>query len=120
MARILVVDDDVDILDLITGMLTPEHEVIRAADATSALETIRRTPIDLLVTDIRMPCHSGFTLINQAKAIRPQLRVILVSGYYDETDEVARKIVHEYAPIALCKPITRATVVAAVAAALPG
>ena len=119
MARLLIVDDDPDILELLEGMLTPEHEVLVALDSASALETIRKSPVDVLVTDIRMPVWNGFMLIQQAKAIVPDLKVIVISAYYDETDEVARQIVHQYAPIALSKPLTRAMVTEAVAAALP-
>jgi two-component system response regulator YesN len=119
MARILIVDDDEDIVDLVEGMLTPEHQVVGVTDTREALETLRQTNIDLLVTDIRMPRENGFILIQQAKKLNPNLRVIIISAYYDETDEIARQIVHQYAPIALSKPLTRATVTEAVAAALP-
>lgn len=119
MARILVVDDDADIVDLVEAMLSPEHQIVGVTDTTEALETLRNSPVDLLVTDIRMPVQNGFMLIQQAKKLNPDLRVIVISAYYDETDEVARQIVHQYAPIALSKPLTRAMVTEAVAAALP-
>lgn len=119
MARILVVDDDADIVDLVEAMLSPEHQIVGVTDTTEALETLRNSPVDLLVTDIRMPVQNGFMLIQQAKKLNPDLRVIVISAYYDETDEVARQIVHQYAPIALSKPLTRAMVAEAVAAALP-
>lgn len=119
MARILIVDDDADIVDLVETMLTPEHEIIGVTDTSEALETLRNSQVDLLVTDIRMPIQNGFMLIQQAKKLHPDLRVIVISAYYDETDEVARQIVHQYAPIALSKPLTRAMVTEAVAAALP-
>ena len=119
MARILIVDDDADIVDLVETMLTPEHQVIGVTDTTEALEQIRAGNVDLLVTDIRMPIQNGFMLIQQAKKICPDLRVIVISAYYDETDEVARQIVHQYAPIALSKPLTRAMVTEAIAAAFP-
>jgi len=119
MARILIVDDDADIVDLVEAMLTPEHQVIGVTGTAEALEMIRSTTVDLLVTDIRMPVQNGFMLIQQAKKLRPELKVIVISAYYDETDEIARQIVHQYAPIALSKPLTRAMVTEAVAAALP-
>lgn len=119
MARILVVDDDADIVDLVEAMLSPEHQIVGVTDTAEALETLRNSKVDLLVTDIRMPVQNGFMLIQQAKKLNPDLRVIVISAYYDETDEVARQIVHQYAPIALSKPLTRAMVTEAVAAALP-
>jgi DNA-binding NtrC family response regulator len=119
-ARILIVDDDADILDMLKDMLSPEHEVVVALDAVHALEAIRASPPDVLVTDIRMPGHNGFILIQQAKALCPGLPVVVISAYYDETDDTARQIVHRYAPIALSKPITRPAIVEAIAASLAG
>lgn len=118
MAKILIVDDDPDILDLVQGMLTPEHDVMVSTDAAGAMDVLRSTPIDLLVTDIRMPQCNGFMLIRQAMATHPELRVIVMSAFYDETDETARQIVSRYAPIALSKPITRAAIKAAVNSAM--
>lgn len=120
MARILIVDDDQDVLDMLSEMLSADHEVHVTTDTARALELIREGPhVDLLVTDVRMPGRNGFILIQQAKAIRPDLRVIVISAYYDETDERARLIVERYSPIALGKPITRDAIIKAVAAALP-
>lgn len=120
MARIIIVDDDQDVLETLQAMLAPEHDVTVTTDPARALDMIRQDPrVELLVTDIRMPSRNGFMLIQQAKGIRPDLRFIVISAYYDETDDRARMIVQRYAPVALGKPITRNAILNAVAAALP-
>jgi DNA-binding NtrC family response regulator len=110
MANILVVDDDLDIVELVKSMLTPKHNVQGATDSTSALEVLRRDDIQLLITDVRMPNVNGFILINQAKKLKPDLNVIIISAYYDENDEIARQVVRRYADTALSKPLRSQTV----------
>jgi len=68
-ARILVVDDDVPILNLVSGLLRKRgHAVIAVESATEALATLdTRDPPDVLVSDIAMPTMSGLELV---KAVR--------------------------------------------------
>jgi CheY-like chemotaxis protein len=118
MANILVVDDDADIVDLITSMLANRHHVVGATDGADAIEIIRTQPIDLLITDVRMPNVNGFILINQAKKLRPDLNIVIVSAYYDESDEISRQVVRRYADSALSKPLRNQTINQIVDAAL--
>jgi CheY-like chemotaxis protein len=118
MANILVVDDDADIVDLITSMLANRHHVVGATDGADAIEIIRTQPIDLLITDVRMPNVNGFILINQAKKLRPDLNIVIVSAYYDESDEISRQVVRRYADSALSKPLRNQTINQVVDAAL--
>jgi CheY-like chemotaxis protein len=81
--RILVVDDDEDVLDLAVLVLE-EHglEIVQAksgAEALAVLEQDRR--IDLLFTDVMMPGMDGFTLAERARAARPDLKVLYTTGY---------------------------------------
>lgn len=105
MANILVVDDDRDILELVRSVLEPTHKVLTAGSGPEALQLMANNPIDLLVTDVRMPGMNGFALINEAKARQPQLNVIVMSAYIDETDEIASQVLRRYTDIALCKPL---------------
>lgn len=105
MANILVVDDDRDILDLIRSLLEPVHKVLVAENGPEALDLMAKHEIDLMVTDVRMPGMNGFALINEAKARRPHLNVIVMSAYIDETDELAGQVLRRYTDIALCKPL---------------
>lgn len=82
--KVLVVDDDPDVLAVASELLEAEgHDVLRAATAREALRVLDTdTDIDLLFTDIVLPGPTdGFDLAESAKVRRPQLRVIYMSGY---------------------------------------
>jgi PAS domain S-box-containing protein len=80
---ILVVDDDSLVLANVCAMLEDlGHSVIAAASGAGALEKLDSTPaIELVVTDQAMPAMTGLQLIEQIRARRPTLQVILASGY---------------------------------------
>jgi CheY-like chemotaxis protein len=82
-ATILVVDDDADVLDL-TGEVLEEagYEVIRASGPEPALEVLRGTrAVHLLLTDIVMPGLNGLALADEARRLRPDLRVLYTSAF---------------------------------------
>jgi PAS domain S-box-containing protein len=84
MGRILVVEDDPDVLDVTVETLRNfGYEVLTAPDARSGLSVLRREPdIDVLFTDIVMPRGmNGVELAREAARLRPQLRILLASGY---------------------------------------
>ncbi len=85
---VLVVDDDPNILSAFDDFLRREHcDMIAATSAEEAVEKIRGSEIDLLITDIRLRHQSGVTLFMEAKAIRPRLPVIVITGYPDLISE---------------------------------
>jgi CheY-like chemotaxis protein len=89
---ILLVEDDSWVLALIIEMLSVlGFRVITACDAHGALEIVRRgEPIDLILTDIVMPGgKTGMHLAAEACALRPDIKILLISGYPGE--ELARQ-----------------------------
>src|SRR5205085_11615507 len=77
MGRVLVVEDEPEVLDVTVEMLRAlGYEVLTAPDGRSALEVLRRDPdIDVLFTDIVMPRGmNGLELAREAQRLRPQLR----------------------------------------------
>ena len=85
---ILVVDDDPDLIDLVTRVLEePSYAVVTARDGFQAIRILADRHIDLMITDIRMPGLSGFELAAQAKLMQARLHVIYISGYYAEARE---------------------------------
>ena len=87
--RILVVDDEASIRDLLSKTLAlAEYEVDTAPDAASALNRVRAAQYDLLIADLRMPGMDGLTLIRQAKRIRAELPVIIITGYSSEASAI--------------------------------
>jgi HAMP domain-containing protein len=86
-ATILVVEDDAGVLALVIEMLDDlGYRVITASDAHGALEIVRRgDPIDLILSDIVMPGgKTGMDLGAEAHALRPDIKVLLMSGYPGE------------------------------------
>jgi len=81
---ILVVEDDADVRQVTVARLSEfGQRVIEAADAREALDILAKRPdIDLLFTDIALPGGmNGLELARQARKLRPDLRVLFVSGY---------------------------------------
>ena len=81
--RVLVVDDQPDVLEMSEELLrTLGFDVLAASSGEQALDLLQRTPgVQLLFTDVVMPGMSGVDLARQAQAATPGLKVLLASGY---------------------------------------
>jgi excisionase family DNA binding protein len=84
--RILVVDDESSIRDLLSKTLAlAEYDVDTSSDGRSALERLRLYPYDLLIADLKMPGIDGLSVIREAKRLKADLPVIIITGYSTET-----------------------------------
>jgi CheY-like chemotaxis protein len=83
---ILVVEDEPAVRDIAVELLRDAgYGVLAAADGYEAVRTLADNPaIDLLFTDVVMPGLSGFALAQQARLLRPEIKVLFTSGYPDE------------------------------------
>ncbi len=82
--RILLVDDEEMIVDVVKQMLAKlGYEVDASTDSRAALEMFRQDPqrYDLVVTDMTMPNLTGKELAKEIKQVRPEIRIVLCSGY---------------------------------------
>jgi DNA-binding NtrC family response regulator len=82
--RILIVDDEEDMLEGLRRILTQELEqveVVTASRARQALRLVRQVPIDLILLDIRMPEIDGFELLEALRKEDPWLTVIMMTAY---------------------------------------
>jgi DNA-binding NtrC family response regulator len=77
---VLVVDDDAGLRESFRLILDDDHEVLEAADAAQALETVRTTQVDLVLLDIRLPDLDGIAVLEQIKALDDSVEVILVTA----------------------------------------
>jgi DNA-binding response OmpR family regulator len=81
MPRILVIDDDVKLRELIRRFLERAgYEVLIAENGDDALEMQRQTPADLIITDIFLPGKEGTEIIMDLSLEFPQAKVIAISG----------------------------------------
>jgi len=116
-ARVLVVDDEASIRDLLSKTLAlAEYEVDTAADASVALDRVRGAAYDLLIADLKMPGMDGLTLIRQVKRMRSDLPIIIITGF--STESSAIEAVNLGVAGYLTKPFRVPQVLAAAAKAL--
>ncbi|MCP4291248.1 MAG: response regulator [bacterium] len=81
MARILLVDDDRQIRDMLKMTLERGgHEVVEAEDGVQAIEKYEPTQMDLVITDIVMPEKEGIETIMELRGIDPEVKIIAISG----------------------------------------
>ncbi len=109
MNRVLIVEDEKMIRKGIVVMLNrapvPIDEIIECRNGEEALEVLRTTKIDMMITDIRMPKMDGITLVKQMQDLPNKPAVLVVSGYddFNYAVEALRSGVKDY----LLKPIER-------------
>ena len=81
MARILVVDDEPSVRDMVVAMIeSASHELIEAGNGEEAIAACKVTPFDLIITDIVMPGKNGIDLIMDIKKNFQEIPVIAISG----------------------------------------
>ena len=85
---ILVADDEAFMRSLVERTLQRSgYQVLLAEDGDQALELAQSHPgeIKILLTDVRMPNMDGLCLAKKLRQIQPEVRVILMSGYFDQS-----------------------------------
>jgi len=88
MARILIVDGEITVLNSMSILLRSEkHEVTALSKGDEAIELLKKNPFDLLITDIRMAPVDGMELIHFAHKSYPDMPIIVVSAYASEKTE---------------------------------
>ncbi len=119
---ILLVDDDVSLLQIISGHLHLEgFETVLTQTAAQAIESLQELPVSLVVVDIFMPDQDGMETIGEIRARWPLLPIIAMSGGWrtispDTILETAKAL---GAQDALAKPFDRQTLAAAIRRLLP-
>jgi signal transduction histidine kinase len=102
--HVVCVDDDTSMLQMVERWLTRQgYRVSAYADPQVALQVLRAAPmsVDLVVTDFNMPGMSGLALAEALAALRPDLPVVLSSGYVSDALQCAarhcgvREVIHK-------------------------
>jgi PAS domain S-box-containing protein len=82
--RVLVVDDEVTVCEMIKTYLNRESgHVVTAGSAADALSVLTANPFDVMVTDIRLPGIDGIELMKKAREIQEDLQTIVITAYGD-------------------------------------
>ena len=99
METILIVDDEKNYLLVLSAVLEDEgYEVLTALSGLEALEIHKTSDLDLILTDMKMPGMSGIELLENIKAIDPDLPVIMMTahGTVDKAVEAMQKGAYSY------------------------
>jgi len=80
--RILLVDDEENARTALAKILSrEEYEVISAGNGFEALELLKNTQVDLVITDINMPEMNGMSFLREINRLYPGINVIMVTAY---------------------------------------
>ena len=83
MSRLLIVDDDPDIIETLAIMLRDQHDVRTASNGLEALELLGTHTFDAIVLDLMMPIMDGETLIERAREAGITIPIVLASASTD-------------------------------------
>lgn len=87
--KILIIDDEPDILRLLSSVLTKEgYEILVAADGVGGFHRFQQEYPDLVITDVRMPGKDGVELLEDIKTTGVDVDVIILTGYSDEATAI--------------------------------
>ena len=82
-ARVLFVDDEPRVLTTMRILFRSHYEVFLAESGAKALELLKTQPVDVIVSDQRMPGMTGIELLRAARELNPNAMRILLTGYAD-------------------------------------
>ncbi|UCG80197.1 MAG: sigma-54-dependent Fis family transcriptional regulator [Desulfobacterales bacterium] len=98
--RILVVDDELDMLTLLRMMIedSTDYEVETTNNASEAVKILSEKDIDLVISDLKMPGMDGMELFDEIKDIKPDIPVIIITAYgsLEIADEAMKKGVADF------------------------
>lgn len=79
-SRILIVDDDPEITEILSDLLSSEYDCETVASGEETLERLREREFHLIISDITMPGMSGLETLPRAKLVSPNTVVVMISG----------------------------------------
>ena len=119
--RILLVDDELHAVLALTELLTEEgFTVTPATDYHQAAAALSDQNFDLLLTDVILPQSNGIALANHACDIQPGLRVIMMSGYVPNTEDMRPDWLFMRKPLDPAKLVVMIRTALAAMSAIPG
>jgi PAS domain S-box-containing protein len=115
--RILVIDDERDVADILGDVLTRDgHQVAVCSDGAAGLARFEREEFDLVITDLGMPGMSGWEVARLVKLARPGVPVVMITGWGDRIDPA--EAVSRGVDVLISKPFKRDQIREVVNAAL--
>jgi two-component system chemotaxis response regulator CheY len=88
--RVLICDDDDDIRDFLSDIIAPTGiHISMAKDGLDALEKLKYHPVDLVLSDVRMPRMDGITFVKEFRKQNKTTAIVMISGHAKENDLVS-------------------------------
>jgi DNA-binding NtrC family response regulator len=88
-SRVLVVEDHPAVLKLLGSILDDAYDVVTASDGEQALERVADEPLDVVLSDVRMPGVSGFEVLRAVRQSPLRASVVMMTAYANVPDAVA-------------------------------
>jgi DNA-binding NtrC family response regulator len=86
---ILIVDDDLHVLEVLEARLqSAGFQIVKANNGPDALKLLKENPVDLMISDMKMPGMSGMEVLIRARAIQPGLPIIFLTAFGSIPDAV--------------------------------
>jgi DNA-binding NtrC family response regulator len=105
--RILIIDDEKDMLVLLKRIITEEtdHEAVTESDPQRALELFRENPFNLVITDLKMPKVDGMQVLEKVREMDPKVTVVILTAFatIENAVEAIQKGAYDY----ITKPFRR-------------
>ena len=102
--KIMIVDDEIEILDILKIFLSKDYEVITAENGLEAMKKFSIENPVIIITDINMPHMSGMELLKAVKETSPYTEVIVMTGY--RTPEILLEVNLSGAFDCISKPVS--------------
>ena len=87
---ILVVDDDEAVVQSVSALLELEtsHRILSETSPPRAVELVRQTPVDLVISDFLMPDMNGISFLLEVRGLYPESTLVLLTGYADKENAI--------------------------------
>ncbi len=101
--RILIVDDEINILKVLKAALSKSYEIVTAKSSSEALSVLNSGDIHLVLSDYRLPDMDGTELLTRVREVQPDIPFIIITAYgtIEKAVEAMRKGAYTY----LTKPV---------------
>lgn len=104
--KILIVDDEAIQRDIVRDILEDQGcDVAAVGNGAEALDYLKTTPVDVMLSDLRMPGMDGVELLQHAKAFDPEIVVVMITAYgsFESAVDAVKKGAYDY----LAKPLDK-------------
>jgi signal transduction histidine kinase len=97
--KLLIVDDEIRVLDVLVKTFESDYSIYKATNGLDALEILKKSPVQVIITDERMPKMGGMSFLKSAREILPNTVNIILTAYTDLSvaiDAINSGIVYRY------------------------